>query len=94
MQNEAHRLTLVRKLMMKILNLGLMILLKYQNIKTFLQKTMFHIGMRKFLEVLEMLKALCRGRMLLVILKTKKLWERFTKKNCKKQIKMSLELKK
>ena len=33
-------------------------------------------------------------RMLLVILKVKKLLERFTKKNCKKQIKESLELKK
>ena len=28
-----------------------MIQLKYQNIKTFLQKVMFHIGQRKFLRV-------------------------------------------
>ena len=35
-----------------------------------------------------------RGHVLLVILKAKKLLERFTKKNCKKQIKKSLELKK
>ena len=32
--------------------------------------------------------------MLLVILKVKKLFKRFTKKSCKKQIKKSLELKK
>ena len=36
---------------------------------------------------------LWRGRMSLVILiKTKKLWENFTKMKCKKQIKKSLEL--
>ena len=40
------------------------------------------------------LKILCHGHTLLVILKVKKLLERFTKKNCKKQIKKSLELKK
>ena len=34
------------------------------------------------------------GHMSLVILRRKKLLERFTKKNCKKQIKKSLELKK
>ena len=32
----------------KILNLRLMILLEYQNIKTFLQKGMFQIGQKKF----------------------------------------------
>ena len=39
-------------------------------------------------------KTLCRGHMLLVILKEKKLLERLTEKNCKKQIKKSLHLKK
>ena len=43
---------------------------------------------------LKELKTLRRGHMLLVILKAKKLLEHFTKKNCKKQIKISLELKK
>ena len=42
-------LTLVKKLMMKILNLILVILLEYQNIKTRLQKVMFQIGVKKFL---------------------------------------------
>ena len=37
-------LTLVKKLMMKILNLILMILLEYQNIKVFLQSAKFQIS--------------------------------------------------
>ena len=40
------------------------------------------------------LKILFHGHMSLVILEVKKLLESFTKKNCKKQIKKSLELKK
>ena len=40
------------------------------------------------------LKILLGGHMLLVILKAKKLLEHFMKKNCKKQIKKNLELKK
>ena len=44
---SAHILTLVKKLMVKILNLQLVILIEYQNIKTFLQ--MLQIGLRKFL---------------------------------------------
>ena len=40
------------------------------------------------------LKILYHGHMLLVILTVKKLLERFMKKNCKKQIKKSLKLKK
>ena len=43
---------------------------------------------------LKKLKTLRRGNMLLVILKAKKLLERLTKINCKKQIKKSLEWKK
>ena len=70
----------------------LVILLEYQNIKTFLQKAMFQIGMKKFLR-LKKLKALCRGY-ILVILKVKNFLELFMKKNYKKQIKKSLELKK
>ena len=56
-------------------------------------EAMFQIGLKKFL-LLKKLKTLFRGHMLLVILKAKKLLERFTKKNCKKQIKKGLELKK
>ena len=39
----------INELMIKILNLKLVILLKYQNIKTYLQKGMFQIGLKKFL---------------------------------------------
>ena len=42
-------LTLVKKLMMKTLSLKLVIYLEYQNIKIFLQKAMFQIGLKKFL---------------------------------------------
>ena len=79
--------------MIKTLNLKLLILLEYQNIKTFLQKAMFQIGLKKFLR-LKKLKTLCRGHVLLVILMENKFLKLFTKKNCKKQIKKSLELKK
>ena len=46
---DAHILTLVKKLMIKIVNLKLVILLEYQNIKTFLQKPIFQIFLKKFL---------------------------------------------
>ena len=49
MQNRTHRLNLVNKVMIKVLNLKLVILLKYQNTKTFLQKAMFQIGLKIFL---------------------------------------------
>ena len=62
-----------------------MILLEYQNIKTFLQKAMFLIGLKKFSR-LKKLKRLCREFMLLVILKVKKLLGHFTKKNYKIKI--------
>ena len=77
--------------MMKIINLKLMIQLEYQNIKRFLQKTIFQIDLKKFL-LLQKLKILFHGHMLLVILKVKQLLERFTKKNYKKQGKKNSEL--
>ena len=64
--NQVHKFSLVKKLMKKILTLKLMILLEYQNIKTFLQKIVFQIGLKMFL-LLKKLKILCRGHMLLVI---------------------------
>ena len=54
----------------------IVILLEHQNIKTFLQKAMFQIGLKKFL-LLKKLKILFCGPMLLVILKTKKLLGRY-----------------
>ena len=49
--NELYNssLTLVKKLMIKILNLKLAILLEYQNIESFLEKAVFRIGLKKFL---------------------------------------------
>ena len=58
-------------------------MLEHQNIKTFLQKAMFQISLKKFLW-LKRLKILCHRHMLLVILRVKEFLERFTKKNCKK----------
>ena len=78
---------------MKMRNINLMILLEHKNIKTILQKTMFPIGLKKFL-LLQKLKMLFCGHMLLVILMVKKLLKRFTKKNCKKEIEKCLQLKK
>ena len=63
--------------MKKILNLKLVILLEYQNKKTFLQKTMFQIDLKIFLSLKR--KTLCRGHILLVILKEKKQFERSEK---------------
>ena len=78
--------------MIKILNLKLVIVSKYQNTKIFMKKVTLQIGLKKFLS-LKNLKILYCGHMLLVILMLKKLLEGFTKKNGKKQITQSLELK-
>ena len=43
MQNQEHILNLVKKLIIKILNLKLVMLLEYQNIKTFLQRAYCYI---------------------------------------------------
>ena len=42
-------LTLIEKIIKKILNLKFMIMLEYQKTKTFLQKVTFQIGLKKFL---------------------------------------------
>ena len=73
--------------MIKILNFKLVILLEYQNMIIFLQKAMVQTSLKNS-------ETLSHGQMLLVILKAKKLLERFTKKNCKKQIKKCLDSKK
>ena len=41
----------IQKIIRKVLNLKLMIMLEYQNIKRFLQKAMFQIGLRKVLMI-------------------------------------------
>ena len=70
MQNETYILTLVRKLLIKISNLKLVILLDYQDIKMLLEGLMYQIGLKMFLW-LKNLKILCRGDILIVTLKAK-----------------------
>ena len=41
----------IQKIIRKVLNLKLMIMLEYQNIKRFLQKAMFQIGLKKVLMI-------------------------------------------
>ena len=51
-------------------------------------------GSEEVFMIKKIIKTLCYGHMLLVILTEEKLVESFRKKNCRKQIKKSLELKK
>ena len=69
---------------MKTQNLKLVIMLEYQNIRIFLQKVTLQIGLKKFL-LLQKLKIMCHGHVLLTILMEKKLLEHFTKMNCQKK---------
>ena len=59
-------IVLVKKLIIKILNLKLVIMLEYQNTKTFLLKGIRLIGVKRYL-LLKKLKILFRGLMLLMI---------------------------
>ena len=61
--------------------------------KIIFAKAISLIGLKKFLW-LNKLTTLCHGHILLVILMLNELLEHSMKKNCKKQIKKSLELKK
>ena len=53
MYNQAHMLTLVKKIVKKILKLKLVILLEYQNIKIFFQKTSLRHGHMLLLILME-----------------------------------------
>ena len=79
-----------KKLIIKILNSNLLIILEYQNTKTFLVKNILQIWLKRILK-LKKSKTLFHGHMLLVILMMKILLEHFMKKNFKKQIKKNLE---
>ena len=70
-----------------------MILIEYQDIKIFLAKG-YTPNWSEDVFMIKKAKILCRGHTLLVLLTRKKFLELFTKKNCKEQIKKSLELKK
>ena len=80
-------------LITKILNLKVVTMLEFLNIKTFLIKDILQIGQKKFLLLIK-LKIKFLGLMLLVIWMVKKLLEVFMKKNCKRLIKKNLEKKK
>ena len=84
MSSQTHILTLIKKIKRKVLNLELAIMSEHENIKTFLQKAMFQIGLKK--------KTLCCGHVI-SDLRSEEIVGTFNKKNCKKQIKKSLELK-
>ena len=66
-------ISLIKKLIIKILNLKLVILLEYKNIKIFLQKVILQNGLKKFLWLwFKKLKIMCCGQMLLIILTRKR----------------------
>ena len=65
--------------MIKILHLKLITMQEYQNVKMFLPKVAPQIGLEKFLGLKRLKILFCRD---------------FYKKNCKRQIKQSLGLKK
>ena len=93
MYNQVHTLTLVKKLMIKILNLKLGILLGYQNIKIFLQKAMLQIGLKRF-SLLKKVKSTVLWTYFVSDLKDEEFVGMFYKKELQKQMKKSLELKK
>ena len=72
----------ILNLVIEILNLKLVILLKYQNMNIFLQTFLLQIGTKKF-SWRKNLKILCRGHILLIIL-IEKLIATFHEKNWKK----------
>ena len=76
--------------MKKILNSKLLILLEFQNTKTFLLKDKPKIGQNEF-SLLVKLKTRFLGLMLLMNYMVKKLLEVFMKKNWKKLVKKNSE---
>ena len=78
---------------MKILNLKSVILLEYQNTKTFFAKSSFSNWSEEVF-VIKKIKNTVPWTYVISDLNEKKLSETFTKKYCKKKIEKSLELKK
>ena len=76
-------LILVQELIITILNLQLVIVLEYQNIETFLQKTIFQIGLNKFF-LIKKLKTLFCGHIILVILTGEEIVGTFYEKELQK----------
>ena len=82
-------MTPLKKVMIKILNLKLVIVLGYQNTKTFLLKDILQVCLKKVLW-LKKLKIVFQGDMLLLLSMVKKLLERFMRNKYKKQINKDL----
>ena len=81
--SQVYILTLIKKIIRKVINSKLVTMLEYQNIKVFLWKPIFQIGLKTFL-CLKKLKVLCDGHMLLVISMEKKSLERCYEKELQK----------
>ena len=79
--------------MIKIRHLKLVILLEYQNIKTFLQKVTFQIGLKNFLW-LKKLKILCPEHVVINNLNGEEIVWTFYENYLKKKKQKTLELKK
>ena len=78
--------------MIKIVNLKLVILLEYRNIKIFLEKITLQIGVKKLLWLKKIQKH-CVMAMLLVILMEKNFWTVLRKRIAKNELKSSMALK-
>ena len=85
MLNQVHKLVLMQKLMIKVINLKLVIML---NTKTFLHKITLQIDRRKFL-LLKKVKNTVPWTYVTRDLNGRDIVEAFLKKNCKKQMKSS-----
>ena len=89
MQNQIHTLTLVKKLMIKILNLKLVILLEYQIIKTIWQKGYFPNWSEEVF-MIRKIKNTSPQTYFISDLNGEKSVATFYKKNCKRQNKKNL----
>ena len=86
-------LNAMKILMKKIPNLKLLIMLGFQNTKTFLLKDTFKFDQKKFLLLPKLRIQFC-GHMWLMMWMVNQLLDAFMKKNCKKLVKKNLEYKK
>ena len=75
-----------KEIVRKVLNIKLVTILKYQDMKIFLQKAMFQIGQKKCFW-LKKLKLLCRGHILLMFFTSEEIVGTFYKKELKKKLK-------
>ena len=87
---DAFMLNKMKVLIKKVLNLKLVTMLEFQNMKTFLLRDILQICQKKFL-LLVKLKIQLLGLMMLMTRMVNKLLEGFIEKNCKKLVEKNLE---